>query len=74
MKHAIAKFVVKNGVQGFELIFPGPHSGDEENTDLIYGHYPCDENRFEESMTAAVADALEYGFDGILFHGSWKAK
>lgn len=62
MKFAIAKFKVKNTVPGFEL-----YLGDQ-----CYGHYPCDEGRFEESMTAAVSDALGYGFHGIVIPGDWK--
>jgi len=63
-KFAIAKFVVKNNVQGFELFFG----------ETSYGHYPCDENRFQDSMTQAIADAIEYGYQGILFKTDWKAK
>lgn len=62
-KNAIARFKVINGVPGFCLFFG------EQN----YGHYPCDQNRWEESMTAAMADALEYGYYGITFEGGWKA-
>lgn len=65
-KYAIGRYNEKNGVQGFDLCF--------DDLDLNYGHYPCDSDRFQESMTAAMADALDYGYYGILFEGSWKAK
>jgi hypothetical protein len=63
-KLAVAKFTVKNTVQGFELFF------DETS----YGHYPCDEGRFHESMQTAIGDAIQYGYNGIVFKTDWQAK
>jgi hypothetical protein len=47
----------KNGVMGFSLFLNGSE----------YGHYPCDDGRFQESMTAAFSDAANYGFAQIVF-------
>jgi hypothetical protein len=47
----------KNGVDGLYLYINGKP----------YGHYATSENRFEEAMTAALSDAKEYGYEGIIF-------
>lgn len=59
MRYAKAKFCTYNGVEGFHLFLNDPTNP--------YGHYPCDQGRWKDSMIAATSDAAQYGFDGIVF-------
>jgi len=54
---ATAVVKAKNGVMGFTLFL----------NDSEYGHYPCDDGRFQESMNAALSDAADYGYTEISF-------
>lgn len=57
-KIAIAKLSTFKDVVGFDLYMANG----------LYGHYACDSSeRFKESMDAALRDAADYGYKGILF-------